>query len=158
MWRWRPCRKYLLGAALARTAANTFEFDGYRIDAGENVMVATTVPHFLAEHFPEPERFDIDRFGPERAEPRQRFAYVPFGLGEHRCLGAGSADLLMILIPLTAIHEAALTMMPRNYQIKRLPLPAMQTKSFRLSAAPARRPGESGPSPRPARPAVSAYG
>lgn len=129
-------RMYPLGTGLKRTASNTFDFEGYRINAGEDVLVATTVPHFLEEHFPEPERFDIDRFGRERAEHRQKFAYVPFGVGEHRCLGAGIADLLMMLIPITAIHEAELSLVPKNYEIKELPLPAIKTKSFSLSASP----------------------
>ena len=129
-------RLYPLGTGLSRTAANTFEFEGYRINAGEHVMIASTVPHFLEEHFPEPERFDIDRFGPERAEHRQRYAYAPFGLAEHRCLGAGIADLLMMLIPATAINEADLFMASRNYEIKALPLPAMRSKPFRIRAEP----------------------
>lgn len=37
----------------------------------------------------DPERFDPDRFSPERAEDRQHpHAWVPFGGGAHRCIGA----------------------------------------------------------------------
>ena len=129
-------RMYPLGTGLSRTVSNTFDFDGYRINAGDNVLVATTVPHFLDEHFANPERFDIERFNRERAEHRQRYAYVPFGLAEHRCLGAGLADLLMMLIPATVLREVELEMVPRNWEIKALALPAMRTKSFRLSARP----------------------
>ena len=58
-------RMYPVTPLLVRTAANSFEFAGHRIPAGERVMIATAVPHYLPECFPEPERFDIDRYGPE---------------------------------------------------------------------------------------------
>jgi cytochrome P450 len=39
-----------------------------------------------------PERFDPDRYAPERAEDhRHRHAWVPFGAGAHRCIGADLA-------------------------------------------------------------------
>ena len=71
---------YPVAPVLVRTVTNSFDFAGYRIPAGENVMIATTVPHYLPECFPEPDRFDIDRYTPERAEHRQPEVYAPFGL------------------------------------------------------------------------------
>ena len=129
-------RMFPSAVAAPRTAANTFDFNGYRIGAGQKILIAFSITHFLEEHFPNPERFDIDRFTPERAEHKQRYAYVPFGLGHHRCLAAGLADLLMLLIPATVIHEADLSLLPQNYEVKRLSLPPLQTKSFRIRATP----------------------
>jgi sterol 14-demethylase len=42
--------------------------------------------------FPDPECFDPDRFAPPREEDAKHpWAYVPFGGGRHRCLGANFA-------------------------------------------------------------------
>ena len=125
-------RIFPLGSVLARSVANSFDFAGYRIRAGENVMVASAVTHFLDEHFPEPDRFDITRYGPERAEHKQKHTYAPFGLGEHRCLGAGLADVLMVLITATILRYAELAIDPPNYELRMLTLPALRTKGYNL--------------------------
>ena len=86
-------RMYPTVPMLARTVTNSFELAGYRIEAGEAVFAATSVPHYLPECFPEPDRFDIERYTEARAEHRQPYAYAPFGLGPHRCLGNGFAEV-----------------------------------------------------------------
>lgn len=78
-------------------ATRPFTFAGRRVDAGRPVFVAMAVPHFLPALYPEPERFDIDRYRPPRAEHRRPGAYAPFGLGERACLGAGVAQAQMVL-------------------------------------------------------------
>ena len=119
-------RMYPVTPLLVRTAANSFEFAGHRIPAGERVMIATAVPHYLPECFPEPERFDIDRYGPERAEHRQPYAYAPFGLGAHRCLGNGFAEVQIAATMATVLHEVDLTLDRTDYSLKttQIPLPA----------------------------------
>ena len=74
-------RMYPIAPAMIRTVANSFEFAGYTIPAGTRVLMATTVPHYLPEYFPQPERFDIDRYLPERNEHRQPGAFAPLWPG-----------------------------------------------------------------------------
>ena len=68
-------RRWPLGPAVPRLVANSFEFQGYTVPAGERVLVAFTLPHRMAEYFPDPDRFDIDRYTDERAEHRQPGVY-----------------------------------------------------------------------------------
>ena len=81
-------RMYPAIPGLMRTVANSFEFGGYTVPARANVIIGNTVSHHLPEYFPEPERFDIERYTPERAEHEQPGAFAPFGLGTHRCLAS----------------------------------------------------------------------
>ena len=70
-----------------RRALRDFDFDGRRIPAGTMTGANLMVAHRLAEHWPDPLRFDPLRFTPEAEKERHRFAYAPFGAGIHKCLG-----------------------------------------------------------------------
>ena len=126
-------RMYPVTPLLVRTAANSFEFAGHRIPAGERVMIATAVPHYLPECFPEPERFDIDRYGPERAEHKQPYVYAPFGLGPHRCLGNGFAEVQIAVTMATILHEVDFDLDRSGYSLKttQVPMPAPD-ESFKV--------------------------
>ena len=128
-------RLYPSAPILQRTVANSFEFAGFDIPAGEQLWVATSVPHFLPELFPEPERVDIDRFGPERAEHRQPGAYAPFGLGKHQCLGRGFAELQIAITLATIVHDTELALEHPERPIKVAYTPGAQphpSTKFRL--------------------------
>lgn len=58
--------------------------DGHVVAPGTTVLIAPIVLHRRADFYPNPDRFDPDRWlGPE---PPQ-FAYAPFGGGARRCIG-----------------------------------------------------------------------
>ncbi|MCY4662818.1 MAG: cytochrome P450 [Acidobacteria bacterium] len=116
-------RMYPIAPAITRTVSNTFEFAGYTIPAGEKVIVATTVPHHLEQHFPEPERFDIDRYTPERQEHRRPGVFAPFGAGPHVCLGAGFAEVSIAATMATIVHEIEPALDPPDYVLKVSPAP-----------------------------------
>ena len=118
-------RLYPVIPGLSRTVANSFEFAGYTVPAGAKVIVGNTVTHHLAEHFPDPQRFDIERYGRERAEHHQPGAYAPFGLGRHRCLGNGLAQLQIAITLATIVREVelALERPDRPLKIKQVPTP-----------------------------------
>ena len=130
-------RMYTAVPMLARTVTNSFEFAGYRVEAGDAVMAATTVPHYLPECFPEPDRFDIERYTEARAEHRQPYAYAPFGLGPHRCLGNGFAEVQIILTVATVLREVDLALYPSGYRLKTTEVPLPRPRdSFRVRAIP----------------------
>jgi len=70
-----------------RRALKDFEFGGYRIPAGTPVGISAAAVHKMAEHWPDPERFDPLRFTPENSAGRHKYAWVPFGGGAHMCIG-----------------------------------------------------------------------
>ena len=90
-------RLWPIAVAQMRTATRDFEFAGHQVHEGETLYIGTSVAHFMAEFYPEPERFDIDRYAKPRAEHRAPGAYSPFGRGPHLCLGKGLAEIQMPL-------------------------------------------------------------
>lgn len=85
-------RLHPTGFALNRTATEDFEFEGYRIREGDEIMIFTTATHMDERYFPEPEKFDIERYREPRNEHRQRHVYAPFGRGPHTCVAATLAE------------------------------------------------------------------
>jgi cytochrome P450 len=84
-------RLYPPGWMLGRRALVDCHVGGYDVPARTVVLFSPYVTHRLPELWPDPERFDPDRFGPGRAERRHRFAYYPFGGGPHVCIGSNFA-------------------------------------------------------------------
>lgn len=126
-------RLYPIAPAIQRNAAQTFEFAGHRVNEGDTVLIATTLPHTMPEYFPDPMRFDIERHAAPRKEYRQTSAFVPFGLGAHTCLGAGMAEVLIMMSTATLLHTVRLGMDPPNYALKIDPFPTpCPDKRFRL--------------------------
>jgi cytochrome P450 len=73
--------------ATARIARHDDEIAGCHIPAGSTLIVSQYVTHRDPRFWPEPERFDPDRFSPEAEAERPKFAYFPFGGGPRRCIG-----------------------------------------------------------------------
>jgi cytochrome P450 len=137
-------RLYPIAIAQPRTAATDFTFAGHLIRAGEPVYCAVTVPHFLEEFFPDPMRFDIDRYTPQRCEHARPGAYSPFGRGPHTCLGKGIADVQLTLTAALLVHRLDLSLASPGYVLRRTvaPTPGPAT-SFRLRVDGPRTPGTS---------------
>jgi cytochrome P450 len=111
-------RMYPTAPAIQRTAKASFVFAGYRIPKGEKIVIATTVPHYLPEYYPEPEKFDIYRHTPEKRKQRPAGAFAPFGAGTHTCLGAGFAELQMMMTLAIILYDTDIALSPPDYQLK----------------------------------------
>lgn len=76
---------------ITRKALGDDEIGGYRIPAGALVVTSPYVTHRLPQFWDEPEAFRPERFLPEAAARRHRFAFYPFGGGPRLCIGNGFA-------------------------------------------------------------------
>lgn len=72
---------------LMRRTREAVDIGGVRIPAGTEVAVSQHTLHQNSEYFPDPGRFDPDRWLPERAAAIPRGAYIPFGAGPRLCPG-----------------------------------------------------------------------
>jgi cytochrome P450 len=114
--------------SISRVALEDDVIGGYCIPAGATIYVSLYATHRLPQLWPNPERFDPDRFAPELCAARPRFAFVPFAAGHRNCIGANMAIVeLKIVVALLAqryaldlapghrvVQAAGTTMHPRN--------------------------------------------
>ena len=70
----------------------------YRIPPGAHFFFSQYMMHRSPEFFPDPLRFDPDRFSPENKAARERFTYFPFGGGGRQCIGESFAWMEGILV------------------------------------------------------------
>lgn len=57
------------------------------LEKGTNVFIATYAIHHDEEFYPNPEKFDPERFSEEGKQGRRPFTYLPFGDGPRNCIG-----------------------------------------------------------------------
>jgi cytochrome P450 len=78
---------------------------GRRIPRGSVVAIIPWVLHRHRRLWHDPDRFDPDRFLPEAIAARSRYAYLPFAVGPHVCVGASMAMLqLVVAVAVLARH------------------------------------------------------
>jgi cytochrome P450 len=101
----------------ARSAIQADELGGEKISAGSTIVVSSWVLHRHRKLWDHPERFDPDRFSPERSEGRPRFAYLPFGGGPRVCIGQMLAMTEATLILATLAQRFRPRLRP-GYQVE----------------------------------------
>jgi cytochrome P450 len=61
---------------------------GHRIPANTHISVNMHLTQNLDEYWPDPTKFDPERFAEHRREDKvHRYAWIPFGGGVHKCIG-----------------------------------------------------------------------
>jgi cytochrome P450 len=91
-------RLYPPAWAFERRAIEADRIGGYDVQPGTTIAIAPFILHRNPKYWENPEGFDPDRFTPERAEGRPKFAYLPFGGGPRVCIGNGFAMMEAQLI------------------------------------------------------------
>src|SRR5262249_31337574 len=90
---------------ITRVAKEADEIARYRVRPGTLVTLSPYVTHHSTEVWPDPERFDPDRFTPGRSEERPRFAYFPFAGGPRQCIGMDFALTEATLVMATILRR-----------------------------------------------------
>ena len=102
---------------------------GYELDAGTFVLPAIAALHYRADLFPEPDRFRPERFLDGKAD---NYAWIPFGGGVRRCIGAAFAEYEMRTILREFVERAELGAVdpkPERVKVRNLTLaPAKGTR------------------------------
>nr|QZM07467.1 cytochrome P450 monooxygenase CYP345F10 [Lasioderma serricorne] len=82
-------RKYPFGPFLNRYCEEDYliEETGLLIEKGVSILVPLCGLHYDPTHFPQPEKFDPDRFNEENKQEIPSCLYMPFGEGPRNCIG-----------------------------------------------------------------------
>ncbi|MEP9364048.1 cytochrome P450 [Nocardioides sp. CN2-186] len=81
---------------LLRVVQEEIELAGHTIAPGTMVAASPRVSNRIAEDFPEPELFDPSRYlDPRQEDLQNRWTWIPFGAGKHRCVGNAFAMMQM---------------------------------------------------------------
>ena len=105
-------RLYPPAWALQRTALNDSEIGGYVIPKGSQVLMSQYVMHHDARYFPEPEKFDPERWTKEARDARPQFSYFPFGGGLRRCIGDAFAMMEATLLLVQLAQQWQMSLVP----------------------------------------------
>ncbi|PSB25430.1 cytochrome P450 [Stenomitos frigidus] len=98
---------------MARGVIKDVEFAGYHIPAGWYIDISPMLTHRLPDLYPNPDRFDPDRFAPPREEDKRHpFALIGFGGGPHTCIGLELAKLEMKVFLATLLRQFDWTVTP----------------------------------------------
>ncbi|MZR61827.1 cytochrome P450 [Alcanivorax sp. DP30] len=103
--------------SMPRKTVKDVEFNGYLIPKGSFITVSPFFTHYMEEIWPEPEKFDPERFSEERREDKVHpYAWVPFGGGAHKCIGLHFAEMQVKAI----LHQVLLNYrwsVPADYEM-----------------------------------------
>lgn len=89
-----------------RVSCEAVRIGHYLLPKGTVVLVAPYALHHRKEVWPDPERFDPDRFLPEREQKRHKSAFLPFSAGPRTCIGNYFALMEGPLVLATLLHYA----------------------------------------------------
>ncbi|MFI2609110.1 cytochrome P450 [Kitasatospora sp. NPDC018619] len=99
------------GGITLRRAVTDVELGGYRFRRGTEFIFSALVLHRNPRYFPDPLRFDPDRWLPDRP-PGPRGAFLPFGAGHHLCVGEAFARTEMATVVATVAGRWRLVPVP----------------------------------------------
>jgi cytochrome P450 len=108
--------------ALMREATRHITAGQYRLRPGTRIVLPIFALHRHRALWQAPDEFDPDRFAPDSAATRDRYAFIPFGLGPRGCVGMGFAMAeilcaLAVLVPRFTLRRTASGMPASRQQI-----------------------------------------
>lgn len=117
---------------VARRLTAPAEIGGYELQEGSFAMAAIAALHYREDLFPRPYEFRPERFIDEKAD---NYAWIPFGGGVRRCIGATFAEYEMRIILREFVERAELSApdpKPEKAKVRNITLAPGQGTRVRL--------------------------
>jgi len=105
-------RLYPPAYAVGRWSLEDHSFGPYEIPRHSVVLTSQWIMHRDPRFYPDPERFDPERWRPEARAARPKFSYFPFGGGNRVCIGEGFAWMEGVLILATLAQQWRMRVVP----------------------------------------------
>jgi cytochrome P450 len=105
-------RLYPPAWAIGRRVKEDYSIGGYVIPAKSILLMSPWAVHRDPRWFVEPERFDPERWRPEEADRRPKFAFFPFGGGARVCIGERFAWAEGVLVLATIAQRWKMRLVP----------------------------------------------
>jgi len=120
-------RLYPPAWAMGRYARHDFQLGDFFLPAKTTVLMSQFVTHRDARFFPDPLRFDPERFTPEARLRRTKLTYFPFGAGVRQCIGESFSWMEGVLLLATLAQKWKLTLVP-GHRVEPEPLITLRPK------------------------------
>ena len=120
-------RLYPPAWAMGRYALNDFRLGEFFLPAKTTVLISQYITHRDARFFPDPLRFNPERFTPEAKSRRTKFTYFPFGAGFRQCIGESFAWMEGVLLLATLGKRWKLKLVP-GHRVEPEPLITLRPK------------------------------
>ena len=132
-------RLYPPAWAMGRQALNDFHLGDFFLPAKTTVLMSQFITHRDPRFFPDPLRFDPERFTPEAKARRVKFTYFPFGAGFRQCIGESFAWMEGVLL-LATLGQKWKMKLVAGHKVEPQPLITLRPKVRDANAASKRRP------------------
>ena len=120
-------RLYPPAWAMGRYALADFQLGDFSLPAKTTVLISQFVTHRDARFFPDPLRFDPERFTPEAKSRHTKLTYFPFGAGARQCIGESFAWMEGVLLLATLAQKWKLSLIP-GHRVEPEPLITLRPK------------------------------
>jgi cytochrome P450 len=107
-------RLYPPAWAIGREVKSSTRIYNYEVPKGAICLMSPYVMHRNPRYFPDPDRFDPDRFTQEAKQNRPKFAYFPFGGGPRTCIGERFAWMEGVLLLATIAQRWRFNLVPNQ--------------------------------------------
>lgn len=97
---------------VARRNPNAWSLGKFTFPPGSFIFISQYLMQRDARFFPDPDRFDPERWTPEAAAQRPRYSYFPFGGGPRQCIGEGFAWAVGLLVLASLSQRWRLSLAP----------------------------------------------
>ncbi len=120
-------RMYPPAWIMGRRALHDYQIGEYFVPANSIILASPYIMHHDPRYYPDPDRFDPQRWTAEARESRPKFAYFPFGAGPRICIGEQFAWMEGVLLLATLAQKWQLRLVP-GHPVEMQPLVTLRTK------------------------------